>query len=466
LTTPSCDPASFRDPGGQVFEHRGEIYRTVSADRKPELDAVVSTGLFSEFEKRGWLVRTSEVDRHVLGSAGEDAAAVLRHERVPFISYPWEWTFSALRDAALFHLDVQLSALALGVALRDASALNVQFVGTRPVFIDALSFRPYREGEYWTGHRQFCEQFLAPLVLGSVLSVPHNAWFRGSPEGIPTADVARLLPFWRRLSPTFLTHLVLPSRLQRNALPARELAAARVARRGLPRMAYEGLLRQLRTRIAAFRPPGGVEATVWSDYETGHGYDAAERERKRAAVVAFVEAARPASLWDIGCNTGEYAEVALGNGATRVLGLDSDHGALERAWSRAKSKDLPFLPLYQDAADPSPAQGWSGTERRSLSARGPADAVIALAFVHHLAIGRNIPLADALRWIVSLAPKGLVEFVPRDDPRVREMLTLREVTFPDYTETGFLEALRALARIVRTDTVSPSGRTLCWFDRS
>jgi ribosomal protein L11 methylase PrmA len=466
LTAPSRDPASFRDPGGHVFELGREIYRTVAPGRAPELEAVEATGLLGVLQACGRLVKTVDADPALLGAEGRGAARILHHERVPFISYPWEWTFSALRAAALFHLDLQLEALGRGVSLRDASAFNVQFDGARPVFIDVLSFRPYREGEYWTGHRQFCEQFLAPLVLGSLLGIRHNAWFRGSPEGIPAADVACLLPLRHRLSPALLTNLVLPSRLQRNARPARAKAAERVTRRGLPRMAYEGLLSQLRGRIARLRPPGGTEATVWGDYETAHGYEPGEHEKKRAAVAGFAGALRPGILWDLGCNTGEYAEVAIAGGAGRVVGFDADHGALERAWRRAEEKALPFLPLYQDAADPSPAQGWNGSERRSLSGRGPADSLLALALVHHLAIGRNVPLRDVLAWLVSLAPTGLVEFVPRNDPRVQEMLSLREDVFEDYSEAAFFDGLRSQARIVRTETVSATGRTLAWFDRT
>jgi ribosomal protein L11 methylase PrmA len=175
---------------------------------------------------------------------------------------------------------------------------------------------------------------------------------------------------------------------------------------------------------------------------------------------------KPKQLWDIGCNTGDYSEVALTSGATQVVGFDFDQGALERAYARAKAKTLNFLPLFQDGANPSPDQGWANAERKSVMSRGPADAIVALAFEHHLAIGRNIPLPGVVDALVKMAPQGVIEFVQKKDPTVQQLLALREDIFPDYTPETFETAMKARARIVKQETVSASGRTLYWYDRS
>jgi ribosomal protein L11 methylase PrmA len=458
-----ADAGSFRDPSGRVYEIDGEILRSVAPCAADDYDFVAACGVLETLADRGWLIGTTEVDKTRLGAAGALAHRVVRHPRLAFVSYPYEWSFPLLKAAALLHLDIQIEILERGSALSDASAYNIQFDGVQPVFIDVLSLRRYREGEFWTGHRQFCEQFLNPLLLRALFGITHNAWFRGGLEGVGTTDLACLLPWHGRGSWRLLAHVVLPARFQRRALEDGS-DLEKLKRRRLPKGSYRNMLLQLRRWIAAL-DPRDTGRTVWGDYQEEHGYGSDEESAKRRFVAEFCEAVKPALLWDLGCNTGEYAEVALAAGAGRVIGFDFDHKALERAYARAIRGSLPFLPLFQDGANPSPAQGWSTVERKGLSDRASADALLALAFEHHLCIGRNVPLDEVLAWLVSLAPRGVIEFVGKGDPTVRRMLALREDIFHEYTEEHFVSALGRRARIVRSAVVSATGRTLYWFDR-
>jgi ribosomal protein L11 methylase PrmA len=462
---PVRSPASFRDPSGHVYVHGGRILRTISKPAAPAYELVRDSGLLRRWIDRGWLVETREAPASALEGLTADAPAhVLEHARIPFISFPYEWSFGALKSAALLHLDLQRDALDHGVELSDASAYNVQFTGANPVFIDVLSFRPYAPGGYWTAHRQFCHQFLNPLLLRALAGVPHNAWFRGTLEGIPTTELNRLVPAARKLSWNVFSHVTLPARVEAN-LARQALAGSTPApRRPLPKASYVGLLDQLRRWIAKLEPRGRPQ-TTWSEYETGHTYEAEEHGKKRAFVEAFVGERQPALLWDLGCNTGEYSELALREGAGVAIGFEADHGALERAFERAATKRLAFVPLYLDAANPSPDQGWNQRERGGLASRGPAGAVLALAFAHHLAIGRNIPLDMLLAWLISCAPAGVVEFVPKTDPTVQRMLANREDVFGEYTEEAFTNLLSARARIAKSEVVSATGRRLFIYER-
>jgi ribosomal protein L11 methylase PrmA len=463
MIQPQADTGSFRDPRGRVYWLAGEVYRTVSEKAIGDYEFAQKTGLLDALTAEGKLVPTEEVDSDVLGEVGAKANRVLRHQRIPFISYPYEWPFSLLKAAALLHLDIQIEALKRDVTLSDASAYNVQFQGVKPVFIDVLSFRPYREGEIWAGHRQFCEQFLNPLLLRSLFGIAHNDWYRGRLEGIPTSDLADLLPWWRNLSFNVLTHVTLQARLQRAATGDDGSRLERAKKATLPRRSYAALLEQLRRWIDGLKPSGF--ATVWQDYTENTTYQDEERSAKHRAIATFCRDAKPQLLWDLGCNTGDYSETALASGAQRVIGFDLDHGALEGAVQRAKEKSLSLLPLYQDGANPSPNQGWMGTERGSPQHRGCADALIALAFEHHLAIGRNIPLNQLVKWLVSLAPKGVVEFVQKSDPTVQKLLALREDIFTDYGADTFEAALKSETRILWAEQVSRSGRTLYAYER-
>ncbi len=446
--------------------HRGDrVFRTVTEAAAAEYEFVRDTGLLAALVEAGLALPAAPVGAEVLGPAAAGARHVLEQPKLAFISYPYEWPFEALKAAALAHLEVQLTALDQGVTLTDASAYNMQFDGPRPVFIDCLSFRRYRDGEFWTGHRQFCEQFLNPLLLRALVGVPHNGWYRGTQEGITAAELDRLLPLRRKLSWRVLTHVSLQSALQRAGDKDGAEAVARTARgRRLPRAAYRRMLERLHAWIARLRPADRGR-TQWADYAASHNYDAQEAAAKKAFVAGFASEVKPRLLWDLGCNTGDYAKTALEAGAARAVGFDLDHGALDAAFLRARAEDLAFLPLLMDAANPSPNQGWAERERRGLRERAPADAVLALAFVHHLAIGRNVPLAEIATWLAELAPAGVVEFVPKSDPMVRRLLALREDIFADYGEETFVAALEKRARIVASETVTASGRRLIRFQR-
>jgi ribosomal protein L11 methylase PrmA len=457
------DPGSFRDPAGHVYERGGRIFRTVFERAAEDYEFLRSRDLLRRLADERWIVASEEVTSADLGERAAAARYVVEHPRLPFISYPYEWTFPLLQAAALFHVDFQLQALTHGVALSDASAYNVQFLGPRPIFMDVLSLRRYHEGEFWAGHRQFCEQFLNPLLLRATTGVPHNHWYRGSLEGIATNELLRVLPARKKLGWNTLTHVVLPSRLQARATA--RAAAATVKSRRLPRPAFEAMLKQLRRWIARLEP-ADTGRTEWSQYAETNTYAQGEEAAKRSFIAEFAAKTRPAMMLDLGCNTGEYTEAALNAGAGLVVGLDFDQSALEKAYVRAVSRGLNFLPLFLDAANPSPDQGWSGAERKALHRRAKADALIALALEHHLVIGRNIPLQRCVDWLVGFAPRGVIEFVHKSDPTVQRMLALREDVFPEYEEPAFAAALGRAARIVKSETVTATGRRLFWYDRT
>jgi len=457
-----ADAGSFRDPSGRVFLTEDRVFRSVMPSAAKDFAFVESTGLLEELVEAGRLIPYTSSDPDVLRDAAPGAVRVLEHPRLPMVTYPYEWPFPVLKAAALLQLEVHLRALEHGVSLSDATAYNVQFRGPEPVFIDYLSFRPYRDGEYWAGHRQFCEQFLNPLLLRSLCGVAHNAWYRGRLNGIPVTDLPRLLPTRSKFSWNVFSHVVLHARLQ-NAASSRRAATAATTRK-LPLVALRRMLENMRNWIEKLEP-ADTGTTVWQNYAQEHSYRDKELEAKEAFVTDFVSQHKPAMIWDIGCNTGNFSKVALGAGASRAIGFDFDQGALELAYARAREERLNLQPLFLDATNPAPNQGWNEVERMGLRARAGADGVIALAFVHHLAITNNIPLDRVVGWLMDMAPVGVIEFVPKQDARVQELLRLREDIFPDYTPESFVAHMQARGRILRQEQVSQSGRLMVMFQR-
>ena len=459
----STESGSFRDRRGRIFYVDGRVLRTVMPMAATDYEFVRGSGIVDALVADNKLVRETVVDSSLLGEHGDGAQFVLEHPRLPFISYPYEWSFSALKAAALLHLDIQQAALQKDVTMTDATAYNVQFIGPNPIFIDSLSFRRYKDGEYWAGHRQFCEQFINPLLLRSLAGVPHNAWYRGALEGISAEDLSKVLPWRNRLSWNVLTNIFMQARLQHTADSGRAIEKAKT--RKLPRIGYEQMLYGLRKWIAGLEPKEDSK-TVWQDYATENSYADEEAINKRRFIAEFASSTRPALVLDIGCNTGDYSAVALENGAELAVGFDFDHGALDYGYRRAVRDSLNFLPLHLDAANPSPNQGWSQAERMGLQERTKGDAVMGLALIHHLAVAKNLPLDEVIGWLVDMAPQGIIEFVPKNDPMVQRLLQMREDLFDDYDQESFEKYLGRRARVIKSDVVSASDRTLYWFDRN
>jgi ribosomal protein L11 methylase PrmA len=446
---------SFRDPSGFVFTRDGTLYRQINRSFLGAFDKFVASGLYDDLARDGFLVphRSVALDLAATGEAG----AVIQPEPVPFISYPYEWSFGQLRDAALLTLTLQDRALRRGFVLRDASAYNVQFRNGRPIFIDTLSFEPREEGAPWVAYRQFCEHFLVPLLLMSVRDVRCGQLLRSYLDGIPLALGSRMLPLGTWLRPATLLHVHAHAKAQ-----ARYADAAVPAANGRPRqLKREALLAlgdSLRRNIEKLDwTPAGTE---WAEYAHDNSYAAESAVAKRDLVARLLAPHRGGTVWDLGANTGEYSRVAS-DIADLVVAFDIDPAAVERNYRRVKSEnETGILPLLLDLANPSPAQGWAHTERLSLEQRGPADTVLALALIHHLAIGRNLPLESIAAYLSRLGNRLVIEFVPKDDSQVQRLLRHRADVFPGYSAAGFEEAFRRHFTIDSIHPITGTGRSV------
>jgi ribosomal protein L11 methylase PrmA len=451
---------SHRDPAGRVYDFDGRILRSIAPEAEEAFFAVMKSGVLKRLAEREQLIDFAPATLAAGDALPDRASQLIEHPRLDFVSFPYEWSFEALRCAALHHLDVHMDAMRDDITLSDSSAYNVQFIGARPVFIDLLSFRPYVEGELWAGYGQFCEQFLNPLLLYSVCGVSPNPWYRGALEGIPASDLRRLLPIRSKLSRRMLLHVVVHGMLERAGSGGTPVNSGA----GLPRARFIKLLADLRAWIEGLKAPR--RRTAWTDYGAICSYSDEEQAKKRAEVETFAAETRPRQLWDIGCNTGDYALAALKAGAQSVIGWDGDPGAVDAAFLEARRTGANFTPLLVDLANPSPAQGWNQSERPGLQERASADAAVALAVVHHMVLTRNIPMPQAVAWLVGLAPRGLIEFVPPDDVQVRRMLTQRQGLHHPYDREHFVAALSQVARLKKSTVLGQSGREMFWYERN
>ena len=452
--TDSVVGASFRDPAGFVFRFEAGLYRQVNRAGAADYDTLMESGLYTRLAERGALVSHEEVSPPV--EPGPDHYRTLRPELVNFVSYPYEWCFGQLRDAALATLRIQREALALGMSLKDASAYNIQFHKGRPVLIDTLSFERYREGEPWVAYRQFCQHFLAPLALMSARDVRLSQLLRVHIDGIPLDLAVSLLPGRSFLRPTLLLNLRLHARSQKRHESDGEKAA-----RAAPRISKKGLVNVVKSLEAGVAKLGWEPGTSeWSNYEAAESYESEGLSHKREIVRHFLATQEPKRVWDLGANTGDFSRLACDLGA-EVVAFDVDPGAVERNYRRVRKRgEESMLPLWLDLTNPSPALGWAHQERASLVERGRPDVVMALALIHHLAISNNLPLDRISGFLASLSDHLVIEFVPKSDPKVETLLATRADIFPHYTREGFESAFSKDWKIEEAAEITFSDRVL------
>ncbi len=446
--------SSFRDPSGFLFSRAGNLYRQVNQAYRADYDRLMASGLYQELVKSGQMVPHQEVD--VPAEAPELAYKLIQPERLPFISYPYEWSFSQLKDAALATLAIQKAALEKGMSLKDASAYNIQFHHGRPTLIDTLSFEAYLEGQPWTAYRQFCQHFLAPLALMAYVDVRLSQLLRTYIDGVPLDLASKLLPRRTKMNLSLATHIHLHAATQQR-YSDRAVSQADLKRR-MSKIAFLGLIDNLETSVRrlSWKPAG----TEWGDYYTDTNYSPAALEHKKQIVAGFLDRIQPGTLWDLGANTGLFSRLASDRGIY-TLAFDIDPAAVEldyRACQQSGEKNL--VPLVMDFTNPSPSIGWRNSERDSLVERGPAEAAMALALVHHLAISNNVPLPLLARFFKDIAHWLIVEFVPKTDSQVQRLLATREDIFPDYTFSGFERAFGEIYQVVESADVKDSQRRI------
>lgn len=451
--------SSFRDPSGSLFFLDKSIYRRVNPSYKTEYELLMSSGLYADLTGAGLLVPHEEVALECEAAAG--AYRILKPEMVPFVSYPYEWCFSQLKDAALATLAVQQKALARGMILKDASAYNVQFLRGKPVFIDTLSFAPYVEGYPWVAYRQFCQHFLAPLALMSLRDIRLNQLLRVHIDGVPIDLASSLLPLRSRFSFAMALHIHMHAKSQQKHLDTVVDKGHVAPTVGRPAML--GLIDSLTSLVSGLRwAPRGTE---WVDYYQDDSYVRAGLEHKNHLVGKFVEQVAPKTVWDMGANTGMYSRIAARQGA-QVVSFDIDPACVELNYTEVrKNGETTLLPLLLDLTNPSPRIGWANEERLTVPDRGPVDLVMALALIHHLAISNNVPLARVAAYFAGMAPWLVIEFVPKSDAKVRKLLATREDVFPGYTREGFEEAFGTVFEIREAQPIEQSERTLYLMKR-
>lgn len=444
--------ASFRDPCGFLYFIGEDLYRQINHVARGDYDLLQSSGLYECLAGKELMIGHQEVE--VESPAPDKKYKTIKPERIGFISYPYEWSFSQLKDAALLTLEIQKIALDFGMTLKDASAYNVQFRKGKPVFIDTLSFERYKEGRPWVAYRQFCQHFLAPLALMGLKDVRLGQLMKNNNDGVPLDLASSLLPAVSWLDLNLLMHIHMHAKAQRKY----SASSLQSTGRGLSLSALQGLIDSLQTAVRKLKNRN--KDSEWAEYYRDTNYSQESFTHKRELVSDFLDEIRGGVVWDLGSNTGIFSRIA-GEKGFEVISIDGDPETVERNYLQVRAdQEKDILPLLIDLTNPSPDIGWSNEERRSLLKRGPADVVLALALVHHLAISNNLPLMKIGEFFSRICNWLIIEFIPKQDSQVKRLLASREDIFDEYDRNGFENAFDDFFEIQKAENIDGTTRSL------
>ena len=456
------ESGSYRDPEGFVFFQGDRVFRALTEDGLASYHDFRQSPLCQWLEDENWITRTWEAESAgAVAGKFPEITGVIEQSRIPFISYPYEWAFDMLKDAALHTLDLLLHSGRYGFTLKDATTYNVQFLGCRPIFIDIPSIAKYVPGTPWLGYTQFCQQFLFPLAVTAHRGIPFQPFLRSYFEGIPLDVMKSLLGWlgWRKSG--MFKHVFLQSFFQTGFQADNPALKSSFQTLKFSLDHVNALVRAMRKVITQLHPSSSQRH--WVGYSDNRSYAAFEIEAKQQFVDKHLENIRPDSVWDLGCNTGEFSLIARKH-TDLVIAADADPESVNHLYRHCRQNGISgILPLVLDVTNPSPGLGWNNLARQGFLYRGKPTMVLMLALLHHLCLTHNVPFAYVFNLLLVVEAKYVViEFVPKSDPMVKKLLANREDVYPWYNLPAFeTEAFKHFSLVDRHEL--PAGKRVLYF---
>jgi ribosomal protein L11 methylase PrmA len=449
--------SSFRDPSGFLFFENNVLYRQINKSYEKDFHELMTSGLYDELVSNHFMV--SHKDAPEISLKSSNGYKIIQPEKIDFVSYPYEWSFSQFKDAALLTLEIQKIALKYGMVLKDASAYNIQFKNNSPIFVDTLSFEKYLEGQPWTAYGQFCRHFVSPIALMTQKDIRLQQLLRIYIDGIPLDLTSKLLPMKTFTMFSLISHIHAHSKAEKKY--SADIKAPKQI--FMKRRSFEGLIVSLYSGIKKSRLK--LNETEWGDYYNDTNYSDNSFDEKKKLVKKFIELTHPKTVWDLGANTGVFSKIAS-EIALNVISFDIDPLAIEKNYLFLKQNNIEnVLPLLMDLANPSGGIGWGNNERKSLIERKPADLVLSLALIHHLVISNNVPLDKLSEFFHKLTKNLIIEFIPKEDSQISRLLTTRKDIFYDYDKTHFETEFSKKFKILDAVSIPETLRTLYLMEK-
>lgn len=448
-------PASFRDPSGFIFMWEGKYFRQVNVIYAPHYELLMNSGLYDHLSGKKLLLSHSETNNIIAQEVGW--YKTLEPSPVPYITYPYEWCFAQLRDAALLTLSMVKISIEYGMIIKDASPFNIQFRDGNPVFIDTLSFEKYDEEKTWVAYRQFCNMFLFPLYLEYYLRTDIQKIMIAYPEGIPVDITSRLLPLKSSLSLGVWLHVYLQNTVTQNT--GSKSDGDKFSKKKLLNLInhLEGTILRLNSRM---------NRTQWSDYYESTIPGKNYLHQKEKLFRGMISGLNVKTALDLGANDGYFSKILAAENIY-VIAVDNDSRTISKLYNEIRDGSLKnILPLLIDVANPTPSIGFRNKERPSFHERIRTDIVIALALVHHLVIGKNISLQVLAEYFNEITGSLIIiEWIPAEDEKVMQMLSGRKDVFGDYTMGNFEQSFSRFFQFEKKEKITGCHRILYLMEK-
>ena len=444
---------SLHDPTSRVYSNGDSILRGLSESSADGVRSLMDAPFFARRVADGSLIDAKFED--VSDSGLEEWSHLVSHRRLPVISWPHEWSFSMLQDAALLQLDISLDALASGISLKDGTPYNVQFEGSKPIFIDVGSFDRVTTPKPWLGYRQYCDMFLDPLLVQAYTGLPARGVLRGSVRGLPAEITRKLLPSRAKFRWGVFTNVILHAWFSRRHKDDDSDVVTDISKAGFSPAIAKAQLQKLRKLVASLEWESG--ASVWSGYTDREHYEGDDLPIKAKFVSEVAASNLRDRVLDLGANDGYFSQ-CVRDAAAHVIAVDNDELVIDRLYKKLRSEgDTKITPLCIDLSDPGGGLGWMGTQRTSMIDRLRSDLVLALALIHHVVISDSVPIPMFLAMVKALGDEAVVEFPCEDDPKVIRLIRNKagQATHP-YSRAVFEAAAKEIFDIERV-TELPSG---------
>lgn len=456
MSSVAVDP-TFRDPAGSLVVERDRAVRKIRPEFRDRVFEFLNSPFYRRAVERGDVVSSDIED--------DGDALLLIHPRVRIVTYPWEWTAFQWMAAADLTLRLCDEGLGDGWILKDATPLNVLFIGPRPILVDVLSFERRDPGSaIWLAYGQYVRTFLLPLLMKKMLRWPLELTVFKR-DGYEPAELYEAMGWTKRLSPAALWPLTVPALLDRRKGGDAAAQKKRPARD--PELTLHTLKRTiagLRKRTKAAVPKNAK--SEWAEYtSTNSHYTAEQSEQKHAWIRRLLDELHPSTVLDVGANTGEFSALAAQAGA-EVVALERDADAAERIAQMSASKNLRIQTIHADLARPTPAVGWENRESSALLSRLEGfETVMMLAVIHHLLLLEQIPLRAILLLSHRLTRRWLVvEWVPATDPMFVSLMRGRDELYGSLSENDLMNACQGLFNIDKRQVLG-NGRVLLLLNR-
>lgn len=451
--TITWDAGSFRDPAGSVFFYNQDVYRTLNGKDISEVSALLASEFFHNFVEAGTIIPTT-LEKNIFSKQGNISSFVLKHEKIPFITYPYEWSFEMLKEAALLTLSILENALKEGFILKDGTAWNLTFNKGKMCFFDVLSIGKYQEGQTWEGYKQFCHEFLYPLMLKAYKDIDFQNIFKGSLSGLNAYFTNQLFSVSDLFKPGVFKHVFLNAKIgQQKTL---EKASIRQQFK-LPKAGLFKIIENLKGIIESLNTKS--KTSVWHNYAAHNTYTDQDTNVKKEFIAKALKDLN--SIIDIGCNTGEYSFLLADN--AKIYSCDLDNDCIDQIFIKNKNERKNITPFVLDLMNPSANCGWKLQERKSIYERLQTDGFMALALIHHVCIASNVPLKQFIEFLSHIAPQGILEWVDKSDPMVQFLLRNREDIFDQYNWDNFYEILQQYFSVEQIKKINNGTRTLCFL---